>query len=228
MSRLITFRRIQWQNSAQVSHRSDMPGKRNARSRVRGSWAARLTGVSIAIVLAAAGLAAYLIVGARAQNAASLPTQVLGTQAIGLVASLPPSAGSSVAAETLVASRSGLRFAAAAQAAANWTADQMAGGTYIFIYLPDGLCLGASGRAATALQRCNLAAGQRWIRQSPVVGSSGLDYWQLRNMADGRCMTVASAAVQGDGEAGGGPAARLARCQASPGASQLIAFVTTF
>jgi hypothetical protein len=199
-----------------------MPGKRNARSRVRGSWAARLTGVSVAIVLAAAGLAAYLILGARDRNSASeLPTRVLGTQAIGLVASLAPPAGSSVAAEALVASASGLRFTAAAQTGANWTADQMAGGTYIFIYLPDGLCLGASRPAAVALQRCDLQAGQRWLRQSPVVGGSGVDYWQLRNLANSRCLTVPSAAGQG------AAAALLERCQASPGAHQLIAFLTT-
>jgi len=200
-----------------------MPGKRNARSRVRGSWAARLTGVSIAIVLAAVGLAAYLIVGGtRAGSSASaLPTRVLGTQAIGLAASLTPAGGSSATVEALVASRSGVRFTAATQAGANWTADQMAGGTYIFIYLPDGLCLGASEAAAVALQRCSLQAGQRWLRQRPVIGTSGIDYWQLRNLADGRCLTVASAAGKGS------PAARLARCQATPGAHQLVAFLTT-
>jgi hypothetical protein len=205
-----------------------MPGKRNARSRVRGSWAARLTGISIAIVLAAVGLAAYLIVGgADAGNSASvLPTRVLSTQPIGLVASLASAGDSSAAVETLVAARPGVRFTVAAQAGANWTADQMAGGSYIFIYLPDGLCLGASQPAAVGLQRCDdLQAGQRWIRQRPVIGSSGLDYWQLQNLSDGRCLTVASAAAKG---VGGGPAARLEHCQAAPGAHQLIAFLTTF
>ncbi len=203
-----------------------MPGKRNARSRVRGSWAARLTGVSIAIVLAAVGLAAYLIVGgADAGNSASaLPTRVLGTQAIDLVASPAPPANSGAAGETLVAARPGVRFTSVTQTGANWTADQMAGGSYIFIYLPDGLCLGASQPAAVALQRCDLQAGQRWIRQRPVVDSSGLDYWQLQNLADARCLTVAGAA----GKGGGGPAARLERCQATPGADQLIGFLTTF
>jgi hypothetical protein len=196
-----------------------MPGKRNARSRVRGSWAARLTGVSIAIVLTAVGLATYLIVGgADAGNSAPLPTRVLGTQAIGLVASPAPAGDSSAASETLVASRPGVRFTAATQTGANWTADQMAGGSYIFIYLADGLCLGASQPAAVTLQRCDdLQAAQRWIRQHLVVGSSGLDYWQLRNLADGRCLT-----------AGEGPAARLERCQPSPGTDQLLAFLTTF
>ena len=64
-----------------------MRGRRNARSRVRGSWAARLTGTAFAILLAGAGVAAYLIVGAghASKDASVLPTRVLGTQAISLV-----------------------------------------------------------------------------------------------------------------------------------------------
>lgn len=205
-----------------------MPGKRNARSRVRGSWAARLTGAGFAILLAAAGAAVYLVVGgAHADNSASvLPTRVLGTQAIGLAYS--PSASGSSSVDSLVAASSGLDFSGSAAAAANLTADQMAGGTYIFIYLQDGRCLGtahtASVSARTApvsLQRCTLQADQRWVRQHSAVGGNGLEYWQLRNLGDGRCLTAAA------GGGGDAAVARLERCQASPGASQLIAFVTS-
>jgi hypothetical protein len=202
-----------------------MPGKRNARSRVRGSWAARLTGAGFAILLAVVGVAVYLVVGgAHADNSASvLPTRVLGTQAIGLVESPAPSAGPSPAAEALVASRPGLLFSPVGQAGADWTADQMAGGTYIFIYLADGLCLGSSSAKAASLQRCDLEAGQRWVRQRPVVGASGLDYWQLRDLGNGRCLTAASVA---GGAGSADSAARLERCQASPGVGQLVAFLT--
>jgi hypothetical protein len=204
-----------------------MPGKRSARSRVRGSWAARLTGTAFAVLLAGVGVAVYLIVGgAHAGNSASvLPTRVLGTQAIGLADSAQAqSAGASPAAETLLTSRTGLSFKAAGQAAVDWTADQMAGGTYIFIYLPDGMCLGASRATAVSLQRCNLEAGQRWIREHPVLGASGLGYWQLRNLAAGRCLTAASVG----GRAGAAESApRLERCQPSPGSSQLIAFLVS-
>ena len=203
-----------------------MPGKRNARSRVRGSWAARLTGAGFAILLAAVGVTVYLLVGgASADNSSSvLPTRVLGTQAIGLVASPAPSGGSSPAAETLLASGTSLSFSAVGQAGADWTADQMAGGTYIFIYIPDGRCLGLSRAPAVALQRCNLQASQRWSRGDAVIGTNGLNYWPLRNLADGRCLTAASVT----GKAGtAGSAARLERCQPSPGARQLIAFLTT-
>lgn len=204
-----------------------MPGKRNARSRVRGSWAARLTGTGFAILLAGVGAAVYLIVGgAHADNSASvLPTRVLGTQAIGLGASpaSPASPGGS-GVEMLVASRSGLSFTAAAEVGASWTADQMAGGTYIFIYLQDGLCLGPSRAAAVSLQRCSLQADQRWVRQHPVAEANGLEYWQLRNLGNGRCLTAVSSTGR-DGSAQS--VARLQRCQASPGASQLTAFLTS-
>jgi hypothetical protein len=201
-----------------------MPGKRNARSRVRGSWAARLTGTAVAILLAGAGAAAYLILGGGRHHTPALPTRVLGTQAIGLADSPQPQpTGSSPATDTLLTSRSGLSFQNAGQATAEWTADQMAGGTYIFIYLPDGLCLGSARASAVSLQRCNLLAGQRWVREHPFLGASGLDYWQLRNLADGRCLTAA--AVAGRGGAATETAPRLERCQASPGSGQLIAFL---
>jgi hypothetical protein len=202
-----------------------MPGRRNARSRVRGSWAARLTGTAFAVLLAGAGVAAYLVLGgAHADNSASvLPTRVLGTQAIGLADSAPAaSAGSSPATETLLMTRSGLGFQESGQATADWTADQMAGGTYIFIYLPNGLCLGSSRANGVSLQRCNLLAGQRWIRDHPVLGASGLDYWQLRNLDTSRCLTAESVAGA-TGPTGSAP--RLERCQASPHSSQLIAFL---
>jgi hypothetical protein len=202
-----------------------MPGKRNARSRVRGSWAARLTGTAVAVVLAGAGVAVYLVVGgANDDNSASvLPTRVLGTQAIGLADAAPAhSAGASPAAETLLTSRSGLSFQASGQVTADWTADQMAGGTYIFIYLPNGRCLGPSRANTISLQGCNLQADQRWIREHPVLGAGGLDYWQLRNLAAGRCLTAHSVPGPG-GTTESAP--RLERCQAPPGSSQLIAFL---
>jgi len=199
-----------------------MPGKRNARSRVRGSWAARLIGVGLAIVLAGVGVALYLIYGNKASQATALPTRVLGTQAVGLVnPGRPPQAGASAAPQAFLASRSDLSFVPAGQVSADWTADQMAGGTYIFIYLPNGLCLESSRWSAVALARCNLGAAQRWVRQR-LVSLDGVDYWQLRNLSNGRCLTVAT----GSGAAQPGRStARLERCQASPGWIQLVAFM---
>jgi Ricin-type beta-trefoil lectin domain-like len=200
-----------------------MRGKRDARSRARGSRGARLTGAGLAILLAGAGLAAYLIVGNHPGSAPALPTRVLGTQAVGLVSPGPPAqADASPAPETFLVSRSDLSFTAAGQAGADWTADQMSGGTYIFIYLPNGLCLASARESAVALTRCNLGASQRWIRQH-LVSAGGLDYWELRNLSTGRCLTAAG------GNAAAGPAqfaARLDRCEASPDWTQLVAFMT--
>jgi len=200
-----------------------MPGKRDARSRTRGSWAARLTGIGLAILLAGVGLAVYLVVGNHAQHAPGLPTSVLGTQAVDLVnPGPPPAAGTSASPEAFLASHEDLGFTAAGQAGADWTADQMAGGTYIFIYLPDGLCLTAARSTAVTLARCNLGASQRWVRQH-LASSDGVDYWQLRSLSRGRCLT----AVGGDAAVTPGQsAARLDRCLASPGWDQLVAFMT--
>jgi hypothetical protein len=199
-----------------------MRGKRNARSRVRGSWAARLTGAGLAVLLAGAGVVTYLVVdGNHAnQDGSELPTRVLSTQAVGLVNPGPAGAASaSAASDMLLATGAGLSFSDNSQAGSNWTADQMAGGTIIFIYLPDGHCLGPSRGAGLSLQRCNLQAGQRWLQRHPVTGASGLQYWQLRNLSDGRCLTAA-------GTGSGATSARLEHCQASPGWQQLIALLT--
>ena len=99
----------------------------------------------------------------------------------------------------------------------------MAGGTYIFIYLPDGLCLAtmqAQHTAAVILQRCDLQANQRWLRQLPSIGANSLVYWQLRNLNDGRCLATGLALGKSES------AAQLERCQANPGLRQQIAFPT--
>ena len=198
-----------------------MRGKRT--SRTRGSRAPRLVGAGLAVLLAGAGVAAYLVVARSHAGAAALPTRVLTTQAIRLVSQQPPAARSAVQ-ETLLPARSGLAFAQVTQPGADWTADEMAGGTYVFIYLPNGLCLGSPMSvipSALTLARCNLQASQRWERVHPVVGGTGLDYWQLRNLADRRCLTAGAA----PGASAARFPARLERCQASPGWSQLIAFL---
>jgi|HubBroStandDraft_6_1064221.scaffolds.fasta_scaffold103079_1 hypothetical protein len=204
-----------------------MPGKRNSRSRVRGSWAARLTGAGFAILLAVVGVATYLVVGGShaSKDATALPTRVLGTQAIGLISTGPAASGdANPNPQTLLASRSGLSFVTSGQSGANWTADQMAGGTYIFIYLPTGQCLGPSSLGSLAgLAKCNLAASQRWVRRGGQADSTGLEYWQIRNLASGLCLT--SVAAKGSAKAGAS-AARLQRCQSQPGWRQLIAFLT--
>jgi hypothetical protein len=181
-------------------------------------------GTGFALLLAVAGAAAYLIVGGThdTKDASVLPARVVGTQAVGIVSGGAP-AQANKGPEALLASRADLVFTANGPGGVQWTADQMAGGTYIFIYLPDGLCLAtmqALHTAAVTLQRCDLQANQRWLRQLPSVGANGLIYWQLRDLGDGRCL--ASGQTIGKGES----AAQLERCQASPGLRQQIAFPT--
>jgi len=180
-------------------------------------------GTGFALLLAVAGVAAYLIVGGThdQKEAAVLPTRVIGTQAVGIVNTGTAAANPNP--ETLLASHSDLVFEADVPPGAQWTSDQMAGGTYIFIYLPDGLCLAARASPRTpslALEQCNLQATQRWLRQLPNIGPNGLDYWQLRNLDDRRCLAAGNAL--GNNES----AAVLQPCQASPGWRQQVAFPT--
>jgi hypothetical protein len=203
-----------------------MRGESGGSTGLRGSRAARLTGAGLAVLLAAVGVTAYLVVdGINNPGDAPLPTRVLSTQAIGLVSpgqagttsTSPSGTGSDTSAGSLLASGTGLTFSADAQSDAEWTADQMAGGTYIFIYLANSaLCLASPASPGPAvLQHCDLAANQRWTRLGPTVGAAGTDYWQLRNLADSRCLTAGSLS---------GEAAQLEPCQLSPGWQQLVTF----
>jgi hypothetical protein len=204
-----------------------MSGRRGVTTRVRGSWIPRLVGIGFVILLACAGVAAYLIAGGppATKTASVLPTRVIGTQAVSIVfAGLPSQPGGSRVPEMLLTSHSDPIFTADGPSGAEWTADQMAGGTYVFIYLPDGLCLASvasRSRPAPALvlARCNLKTSQRWLRQHQTVGASGVGYWQLRNLADGRCLTAGST----DSTTVSPP--ELESCQAVPGVRQLFAFL---
>jgi hypothetical protein len=201
-----------------------MRGQRSAPFRSRGSWAPRLIGTGAALLLAVAGVAAYLIVGTThdGKDAPVLPTRVVSTQAVGIV-NTGPSSQANPPVQALLASRSSLVFTVSGPGGVQWTSDEMAGGTYIFIYAPNGLCLAAlaAPHAPTvSLERCDLLADQRWLRQQPTIGANGLDYWQLRNLADHRCLTAGNVIANGES------AAELEACQASPGWRQLIAFPT--
>jgi hypothetical protein len=196
---------------------------------------ARLAGAGLAVLLAAGGVTVYLLVDHTTTGDAPLPTRVVGTQAIALVN--PGAAGPAVwsgtgqAPGTLLDAGDRLTFSANAQPGAGWTADQMAGGTYIFIYLANGgLCLTSEAAPASAavLQPCDLQASQRWVRQGQTPGLNGLTYWQLRNQADGRCLAAGSpvsTAAQQAGNAAAGQDVAMQACQGAPGWRQLLTFV---
>jgi len=205
-----------------------MPGERHSASpRSRGSWLARLAGISVVILLAAGGVAFYLVElhPAAARPATSLPTQVLSRQTVGLIAQGTEAASGGQLLQ-LLGPQGTLQFSPVAQAqeqvgSPQWTANLMAGNSYIFIFLPSGNCLAATGPAREpklALKHCDLTAAQRWRRARQAVVSQGHDFYQYANLGDGACLTEAA------GQSGQVYGARLETCSPSAPADQLIAF----
>jgi len=184
----------------------------------------------VVVLLAGAGVVAYLtsVHPASARTTPPLPAKPESHQAVGLVAQdSAPGAASGELLQLLghrgTAVFSPLSPVQESQGVPQWTADLMAGGSYIFIYLPTGDCLsaiGAATRPSLALSHCDLAATQRWRRTAAAVTIQGHDFYQYANLADSACVTQPSAAP-GAGQAAG---ATLAACSAAQPASQLIAF----
>jgi len=191
----------------------------------------RLAGIGVAVLLAGGGVVAYLVAepGQHAQHDASLPVRVASVQTVGLASPGPAGqAGPGTAPELLLAGPRGLTFTPARPAAPpagypEWTADQMVGGGYIFIYISTGRCLAATAAQAAALQRCDLSERQRWTREYHGTDATGQDYWQLRNAADGRCLTAGSP-VAATGTAGPGARLELQPCGTGGSWRQLVAF----
>ena len=205
-----------------------MPGqRRSARKRVRDSSRPRLAGLIVVIAVAAVAVIAYLIAfhPATPHSAAPLPTRVLNYQTVGLVIT-DTQPGASNQLLQLRYQDGALEFSPVAQAqqtvgAPQWTADLMAGATYIFIYLPTGQCLSATGSAdqpKLALRHCDLSAAQRWRRTRPAVLTQSHDFYQYANVGDGDCLTEAGVLP---GQIFG---ASLRACAAQQPASQLLAF----
>lgn len=207
--------------------RFGMPGqRRTVRPRTRGSWLPILTGLGAIVVLAGAGAAAYVVAfhPAKPVHPVSLPSRVLGVQTVGLIGEVPPSASASNLVQ-LLSSRVSPTFSPVPQSEAvsgtpDWTADQMAGGTYIFIYLPTGQCLasrGSSSRPVLAMQHCDLSSpGQRWQRQGAAVLTTGHDFYEFQDVGSGKCISqiVAGRTV----------GAALAPCNPAKPARELLAF----
>ncbi len=200
-----------------------MAGQRYARGRRAGS-AARITGIVAVVVVAAAGAAGYLLTQHSAAKArtAQLPDKVISVQSVGLVTL---TAGPHGAVPTqLQQTSAGLRFAAVPAADLvvghpMWTADEMAGGAYTFIYIPDGRCLGVAGRgshATIALQRCDLGAAQRWQRVGSQVTVSKHVYGAYRSMVSKLCLSHPDGPPSGQVALGG--------CRALPPGQELISF----
>ncbi|HEY2508965.1 MAG TPA: RICIN domain-containing protein [Streptosporangiaceae bacterium] len=201
------------------------PGpRRTSGSSRRASWLPRLVGLAVVVVLAGGGVLAY-VVGVRPHiehRTPPLPTTVISAETVGLVAQTP---GSAQLLQLLnPAGKPGftpLSTAQAEQGSGQWTANQMAGGTYIFIFLPSGQCLTAAGparRPTLGLAHCVLTAPQRWRRTNSARLSDGHAFYQYASLSDGECLT------QPGTQPGGRYLASLSTCSAPADATQLIAF----
>ncbi len=125
-----------------------------------------------------AGVTGYLLAfhpGSK-PHAAPLPSQVVSFQTVGLITQAA-SAGSRARPAAAIARRmaSAARFTVLSQAEAQqgspqWTADQMAGGSYIFIYLKTGQCLAVAGPASQPEGR---AAALRPARAAALAAGYG-------------------------------------------------------
>ena len=192
----------------------------------------RLAGIGFAVLIAGSGAAVYVLAGHRhlTGHGSGLPARVARVEAVGLASPGPAGQAAPAAApELLAGTPHGLEFTPVKPTDLpagypEWTADQMVGGSYIFIYISSGQCLSAAG-PAPALRRCDLSEQQRWTRAYSSAGSGGLAYWQFRNNADGRCLAVGTA--PGAAGAAGAPA-DLQRCAAVPSWTQLISFLSAY
>lgn len=176
--------------------------------------------------MAGAGAIAYSVASSAeaSRHPSQLSTRVQSVQTVGIIGQAGQRLTGTEGLRQLVSSATGLQFgpmppASLVQGDPQWSADTMAGGTFVFIYAPDGQCLAAAtrqGHPVLALRRCNLGAGQRWQRFNSAVAADGHLYGQYRNLGTGRCLAAGAAPV-----AGPGPAA-LASCAAAPATRQLI------
>ena len=179
------------------------------------------------MLIAGGAVAVYLVALHPARHPSPpLPTRVLSFQTVGLVARVAQPGPSSGQLLQLLGPGPAPQFSPLGQAqeqagSPQWTADLMAGNSYIFIYLPTGRCLAASGPASRpklTLAHCDLAAQQRWRRTGAADQLQGHDFYQYANLADASCLTQTA---QAPGPAYG---AALRSCAAVPTPDQLIGF----
>jgi hypothetical protein len=219
--------------------------------RTRGSWIPRLTGVGVVVVVTAGGLTAYLAMHQSATSPgrhhhshrqSALSSKVLKAQTVGLIDFGPDDDGDAFQHDSddhplmLKPTSLGLTFVTIsrrmmADGSPDWTVNEMAGGSTIFIYGPDGQCLTAREHASTALKskvdgdlvdlaHCNLGRWQRWTPVHPTT-ELGQAFAAYRNDQAGYCLTAPRPLKHG--RANPGPAT-LAKCGPPRDRSQEIAF----
>ncbi|HUZ25128.1 MAG TPA: hypothetical protein VMV07_15335 [Streptosporangiaceae bacterium] len=207
-----------------------MPRPRvSSTGRTRGSWTPRLAGIGAVVLVAAGAAIAYSVASSASasRSATQLPTRVQSVQTVGIISQLPGPSGRAIELRQLDVTPADLQFgplppASLPQGDPQWTADTIVGGTLVFIYAPNGKCLASMGsarRPVVTLRRCDLGPEQRWQRVSAALRPDGHEYGQIRNLRNGRCLTVGDP-VPGSASLPAG----LARCSTAPPASQLLSF----
>src|SRR5258708_25171254 len=157
-----------------------VPGPLTTRPhRTRGSWIPRLAGVAVVVVLTAGGLAAYLASASSTaaphhKQRAGLSARVLSAHTVGVIDFGPDDDKDAFTNDPddhplqLQPQGTGISFTTItsgelAAGVPSWTANQMADGTVIFIYVPTGKCLTATADGASVtLSHCTLRLSQRW------------------------------------------------------------------
>ncbi|HTT50313.1 MAG TPA: RICIN domain-containing protein [Streptosporangiaceae bacterium] len=193
-----------------------------------------ITAVAVLAVLAGVGVLAFEHFGSSdvaQRRHEPVSTKITSEQAVGL-ANLGQTgqAGSANSAATLLYSTAGgLIFTPSSggenvEPSQQWQADEMRGGQFVLLFSPDGQCLTALGRGSQAvaeLERCDSGMNQRWTHPFEGTDGMGRDYWQLRSVADGRCLAVG---VAGSGSAVAG----LQPCSAHKPWAQLVMFWSAY
>ena len=211
-----------------------MPDRRGSRPyRAKGSSVPRLAGMSVVLVLAVGGLAAYLAsthphqaAAPRRHKQTALASRVLKVQSVGIIDFGPDDDGDDfryrpddhalmLQPEAGVISFVAIPAAELSSGEPNWTDDQMADGSHIFIYAATGQCLSAGRNPAVLrLARCNLSIAQRW-RPIDASAAQGQAFAKYANAETGRCLSAPRTEP--------GPA-RLTRCGPPQMKNQEIAF----
>jgi hypothetical protein len=206
-----------------------MPGeRRTGQRRTRGSWLPTLAGLGAVVLVVGGGTAVYLLKVHPAQHhgGTALSTKVVSFQSVGLVAEPAQAPSASATLMQLLSAGNVPGFEPVTQAQVNnghavWTADLMAGGTYIFIYVPTSACLASAGNPNAprlTAQRCDLGLAQRWERLGTGSIQGGHEFYQFRNAASDKCLTEITSAPAQSGTAS------LTTCDPTRPASQMLAF----
>ncbi|MGP8000346.1 MAG: RICIN domain-containing protein [Streptosporangiaceae bacterium] len=194
-----------------------------------------ITAVAVLAVLAGIGVFAFAHFGGSdvAQGRHEpLPGKITSEQAVGL-ANLGQTgqAGSANSAGTLLYSTAGgLIFTPSSggenvEPSQQWQADEMRGSQFVLLFTPDGRCLttvGSGSQAVAELDRCGSGLDQRWTHPFEGTDAMGRDYWQLRSVANGRCLAVGVAG------SGGASVADLQQCSPRKPWPQLVMFWSAY